>query len=164
MTLGSLAGYRFTRPLTLLPEHIAGRSFPRVAGLEEQFLDVAPDLLEGVDADDLRAAYIRAMTPKPKPSVTLDHVTDVRVSVSDAMEELLDELPRVGRIGFRDLTASLVERIEVVVRFLAVLELFKQGLVDLDQPRAFGDIEILWCGGDRRLHLDDLAAVDVYDG
>lgn len=142
----------------------AGRSFPRVAGLEEQFLDVAPDLLDGIDTDDLRAAFLRAMTPKPKLAVTLDHVTDVRVSVSDAMEELLDELPRAGRISFRELTSSLVERIEVVVRFLAILELFKQGVVDIDQPSAFGDITVLWCGGAERLHLDDLAAVDAYDG
>ncbi|MEZ5208491.1 MAG: segregation/condensation protein A [Acidimicrobiales bacterium] len=104
------------------------------------------------------------MTPKPKLAVTLDHVTDVRVSVSDAMEELLDELPRAGRISFRELTSSLVERIEVVVRFLAILELFKQGVVDIDQPSAFGDITVLWCGGTERLHLDDLAAVDAYDG
>ncbi len=70
----------------------------------------------------------------------------MRVSVTEAVEELVDELPRLGRVTFRRLTESFVERLEVVVRFLAVLELFKQGLVDLDQPAAFGDIEIVWIG------------------
>ena len=64
----------------------------------------------------------------------------IRLSVADAVAELIDELPRVGTIGFRALTASLVERLEVVLRFLAILELCKQGLVDLDQAERFGDI------------------------
>ena len=84
---------------------------------------------------------------RPVPRVDLFHVAPVRVSVADAVEELLDELPRVGRISFRRLTSGLVERLEVIVRFLALLELFKQGVVELDQTERFGDIEIIWTGG-----------------
>jgi segregation and condensation protein A len=140
----------------------AARSYPRRAGLEDRFLDLTPDLLEGIDVSDLRAAYLRALAPKPVPVVEVAHIHSVRISVIEAVEELVDELPRVGRITFRALTDELVERLEVVVRFLAVLELYKQGLIDLDQPGAFGDIEIRWLGhGD---HLADLAAIDAYDG
>jgi segregation and condensation protein A len=141
----------------------AGRSFPRTAGLEEPFLDLAPDLLAGVTVSELRTACLRALTPKPIAHIDLDHVAPIRASVTDAVVELLDELPRVGRITFRDLTASLVERLEVVVRFLAILELFKQGIVDLDQPRTFGEIEVIWLGA-AGADLDDLAPIDVYDG
>jgi segregation and condensation protein A len=90
-------------------------------------------------------------------------VAPIRASVTDAIAELIDELPRVGRISFRALTGDLVDRLEVVVRFLAVLELFKLGLVDLDQPRTFGDIQVVWIGrdGERSGVLD---RVDVYDG
>jgi segregation and condensation protein A len=68
----------------------------------------------------------------------------------------------VGRITFRALTADLVERLEVVVRFLAVLELYKRGMVDLDQPRTFGDIEVVWVGRDIEAAggLDDLSGLD----
>ncbi|MGH9185470.1 MAG: segregation and condensation protein A, partial [Acidimicrobiales bacterium] len=104
----------------------AGRSHPRTAGLEERFFDVAPDLLAGVTPDQLRAVFLAAVAPRPKPFIDLDHVAPIRASVIDAVEELLDELPRAGRITFRELTGSLVERLDVVVRFLAVLELFKQ--------------------------------------
>ena len=76
----------------------ASRSYPRTAGLEEQFLELAPDLLAGIDVDDLRAAYLRAMTPRPKPVVSIEHIHSVRVSVQDAVEELVDELPRMGRV------------------------------------------------------------------
>ena len=140
----------------------AARSYPRTMGLEDRFLDLTPDLLEGVDVNDLRAAYRRALTPKPVPVVEIGHIHSVRVSVLDAVEELVDELPRVGRISFRSLTEQLVERLEVVVRFLAVLELFKQGLIDIDQTGAFGEIQITWLGDEA--HHADLAAIDVYDG
>jgi len=140
----------------------AARSFPRTVGLEDRFLDLAPDLLEGVDTTDLKAAYLRAVTPRPVPVVEVGHIHSVRITVIEAVEELVDELPRVGRISFRALTESLVERLEVVVRFLAILELYKQGLVDLDQPGAFGEIQIIWLGDNHR--QADLAAVDAYDG
>ncbi len=141
----------------------AGRSVPRLAGPDERFVDLTPDVLAGVTPDDLRAAFLRAAAPKPVPRIDLEHVAPIRASVADAVTELLDELPRVGRISFRALTGGLVERLEVVVRFLAVLELFKQGFVDLDQPHRFGDIQILWLGRDRS-ELEELASVDAYDG
>src|SRR4029453_2756971 len=99
----------------------AGRSYPRTAGLEERFLEIAPDLLAGVTPDRLRNAFLRAVAPKPSVRVDLDHVAPIRASVTDAVEELLDELPRAGRMTFRELTAALFERLEIVVRFLAVL-------------------------------------------
>jgi len=158
---------------------VAGRSHPRAAGLEDRFLALTPDVLAGVTAEDLRAAFLRATAPRLVPHVDLDHVAPVRASVTDAVEELLDELPRAGRITFRRLTASLVERLEVVVRFLAVLELYKQGLVEVDQAEAFGDLVILWVGGDAD-HIGnggwmqslatidvatiDVAAIDAYEG
>ena len=141
----------------------ASRSVPRLAGMEERFADLAPDLLAGLTVDSLRDAFLRASAPKPVPRVHMDHVAPIRLSVAEAVEELVDELPRVGRIGFRELTAGFVERLEVVVRFLAVLEMFKQGIVDLQQAATFGDISIVWLGEDAEHHAD-LAAIDVYDG
>ena len=91
---------------------------------------------------------MRATAPRPVPTVDLDHVAPIRLSVAEAVDELVDELPRAGRITFRRLTGGLVERLEVIVRFLALLELFKQGLVELEQADAFGDIEIRWTGGE----------------
>jgi segregation and condensation protein A len=83
--------------------------------------------------------------------------------------ELLDELPRTGRLTFRELTGGLVERLEIVVRFLAILELYKQGLVDLDQFTNFGDITISWIGGDADQQeeggwMRSMATMDTYDG
>ena len=142
----------------------AGRSFPRRAGLDESFLDLTPDLLAGVTPADVKSAFLRAVAPKPVPRVDLFHVTNIKANVTDAVVELLDELPRVGRITFRRLTASLMDRLEVVVRFLAVLELFKQGLVDIEQATAFGDIQIVWVGDEGTDEGLALASIDAYDG
>jgi segregation and condensation protein A len=148
----------------------ASRSQPRVAGVDDRFLGLMPDLLEGLDAEDVRRAFLRAINPKPAPRIDLEHVAPIRISVTDAITDLVEELPRLGRTTFRDLTRHLGERLHVVVRFLAVLELFKKGLVDLDQARTFGDIRIVWLGeaGARELgevgSLEDLTAVDAYDG
>lgn len=141
----------------------ADRSFPRQSGPDERFAELVPDMMEGITPARLRAALLRALTPRPAPRIDLFHVAPVRVSVADALEELLDELPRAGRISFRRLTDGLVERLDVIVRFLALLELFKQGAVELEQTERFGDIEIVWNGFD-----DDGAvaamAIDDYEG
>src|ERR687892_726421 len=135
--------------------------------VDDRFVGLMPDLLEGIDAEDIRRAYLRAMVPRTVPRIDLDHVAPIRVSVTDAIGELVQELPQLGRTTFRALTCELVERLQVVVRFLAVLELFKKGLVDIEQPRTFGDIEIVWLGEDRARQLGDLGGfdtVDAYDG
>ena len=125
----------------------ADRSRPRLCGPEERFLALAPDLLAGVTPDQIRDAFIRAATPRPVPRVHTDHVAPIRASVQDAVAELLDELPRVGVITFRRLTEGLVERLAVIVRFLAVLEMYKQGLVDLEQHERLGELRVTWVGG-----------------
>ncbi len=141
----------------------AARCFARRVGPDERFIDLAPDLLAGVDGAMLHAAYLRAVTPKPQPMIDLFHVAPIRASVVDAVAELCGELPDIGRVSFRELTASLVDRIEIVVRFLAILELFKQGFVDLQQPLTFGDIEVVWIAG-ADSGAAALEAVDAYDG
>lgn len=138
------------------------RCFARAVGPDERFADIVPDLLKGVGPREMFAAAVRALTPRPQPTVDFHHVTPIRLTVAEAVAELLDELPRVRRITFRRLTADLVERLEVIVRFLAVLELYKQGHVELDQTGRFGEIEIDWIGPD---DLDrDAVLVDAYDG
>lgn len=143
----------------------ADRSFPRSVGADDRFAELMPDLMEGVTPQRLHRAFVKAVTPKPVLRIDLFHVAPIRASVADALAELIDELPRAGRMSFRRLTSGLVERLEVIVRFLALLELFKQGLVELEQPERFGDIDVVWTGGDTTIDaasLDEFA--DEYEG
>lgn len=141
----------------------AARSVPRTAGPDERFADLQPDFLAGVTPVALRAAYLRAVTPKPVPRVSIEHLPTVRASVFDAITEVADELRRVGSLSFRSLCHGLVDRLEIVVRFLAVLELYKQGIVELEQASSLSALELRWIG-EQDMTLQELLTVDAYDG
>jgi len=122
---------------------VAARSVPRVVGPEEPYASLAPDPLDHVTIAQLHAAGLRALAPPPPPVVDLDHVAPVRASVRDAIETVMRLLPVRGSMSFRDLTAGVRERLEIIVRFLAVLELYKRGIVDLEQTATFGELHII---------------------
>jgi segregation and condensation protein A len=139
----------------------AALSYPRRAGLDEAFIGLAPDLLAGVSPDDLRDAFVRAVTPKPAPRVDTDHVAPIRISVRDVVDEVAGRLRGSGRLTFRDLTRAAPNRLTVIVLFLAVLELTKQGLVDVAQAFTFGELEVWWVGDDAAV---DSLSVEDYAG
>lgn len=141
----------------------AGLALPRTAGIEEAFLGIAPDLLAGVTPDQLAAAFGRASAPKPLPTVDLDHVAPIRASVADAVADLVVKLPRTGPTTFRQLAVGLTAQLDVIVLFLAVLELFKQGLVDIEQTERFATLSVLWIGSDDPTAVADLLVED-YQG
>jgi segregation and condensation protein A len=124
----------------------ADRVYARSVGADERFAHVTPDLLEGLTIEKLQTGFIRAITPRPRDEVNLYHVSPIRFTVAEAVEELMDELPRMGFATFRSITSGLVERLEVVVRFLALLEMYKQGYIEIDQIDRFGDITVQWTG------------------
>jgi segregation and condensation protein A len=132
----------------------AARSVPRDCGPEEPFASLAPDPLDHVTALQLHAAALRALAPKPSPVVDLDHVAPVRASVRDAIESVLALIPARGAVTFRDLTEGIGERLEVIVRFLAVLELYKRGMIDIEQATNFGALTV------RAMEHDEPRAVD----
>jgi segregation and condensation protein A len=127
----------------------AARCVPRSAGLDLDFVVDAPDLLEGVTPGDLADAFLRATAERPVPVVDLYHVTVDSVTVADTVAALSRRLPRLGTATFYDLTRHLTSRMEIIVSFLALLELCKQGRVSLDQGHTFGDLEVAWVATDR---------------
>lgn len=127
----------------------AALSRPRTAGLEERFLALVPDVMAGVAPADVQAAFVRATRPKPPPPrVDLDHVAPIRVSVADTVGALVARLPALGKATFRQLTERVDNRLELIVHFLAVLELYKQGCIEVDQAGTFGELIVEWTGGD----------------
>ncbi|MGI8797614.1 MAG: segregation and condensation protein A [Acidimicrobiia bacterium] len=138
----------------------ADRSLPRTAGPEEPFRSLAPDPLESVAPSALLAAAMRSLAPRPMPRVDTDHVAPIRASVRDAVEAVLAALPESEPMTFREIVAGEHDRLEVIVRFLALLELYKQGLVDIDQAVTFGDLIVRRSTGDEAL---DTAGLDEWD-
>jgi segregation and condensation protein A len=136
-------------------------SRPRRMGPDDHFIDMTPDLLEGVTPDDLRRAFLRALEPKTVERIDTFHIAPIRVSVADAVNELVATLPTSSPTTFRRMTRHLDEQLEIVVRFLAVLELYKQGVIDIDQVDTFGDIHVRWRPG---AETADVELVDTYEG
>jgi segregation and condensation protein A len=141
----------------------ASLSFPRRSGPDERFADLLPDMLDGVTPIRLQRAYLRVTQPKPPTSIDLFHVAPIRASVADALMEMLDTLPKLGKVTFRQITEAIYDRIEVVVRFLAILELYKQGRVTLEQSDRFGEIEVQWIAGDDT-GFEAVLQIDDYEG
>ncbi|MEA2614047.1 MAG: segregation and condensation protein, partial [Chloroflexota bacterium] len=119
--------------------------FTRDVGPGPEFSHLYPDPLDKVTADAL--AVIAAQVLRPPPTLDLSHVTPIRFTVADAMSTLEARMADFGRAAtFREIVADCEERIHVVVRFLALLELYREGKVELQQGQTFGEIEIEWMG------------------
>lgn len=144
----------------------AASSVPRSVGLEDDFVVTPPDLLKGLSGDDLAAAFLRAIEERPEERVDLSHVTIYAVTVAETVRTLARDLPRRGATTFRSLVEGLFERIEIIVHFLAVLELCKLGRVSLGQGATFGDLQIAWIGDepDPESIISGTLEVDDYDG
>lgn len=131
----------------------------REAGPPEEFAHLYPDVMEKVTAEQL--AKTAAVALRPPPALDLSHVQPIRASVSEAIARMRTQLGELGNARFRDLVADCEQRIHVVVRFLALLELHREGKVELSQAQTFGDIEVRW--QDEVLVVDDPVQVEGGD-
>jgi segregation and condensation protein A len=121
---------------------------PRRVGAEDVLRRIVPELLVGVDPAELARLAAAAFTPTPPAQVTTTHITPPRLSVAEAVVSLARRLQDRGTSTFEDLVGHQALPIEVVIGLLAVLELYKRSLVELDQTSTFGDIALRWTGGD----------------
>lgn len=129
-------------------ERIQARRFPRVVSLEPRFAEILPELLRGIGADRLAELAAVALTPKAPPEVGADHLHVPRVSVREHILAVRTRLSLVGEASFRSLVADCTSTLEVVARFLAVLELHREGSVAFDQVVALGELRVRWTGTD----------------
>jgi segregation and condensation protein A len=137
------------------------RRYPRLVPMEPQFADVLPEVLIGIGATEFAAIAGRVLAPREPPRVSTAHLHVPRTSVREQAEILLARLRSLRRATFRQLIADCAGTYEVVARFLAILELYRDGQISLDQAAPLGDLFVTWNdhGGDFSHH--DL---EEYDG
>jgi segregation and condensation protein A len=132
-------------------EAAALRSYPRSVSVEEQFTELLPEVMIGVDAQAFAEIAAAAFTPRPVPTVGTDHLHHSKVSVPEQARLILAELERRG-VGqwasFTELIAGCTVPVEIVGRFLALLELYRARAVTFDQSEPLGVLQISWTGTD----------------
>jgi len=122
----------------------AMRRFPRSVALEERFAALLPEVLLGVDPATFAELAASVFRSKPPPTVGLDHLHAATVSVAEHVALLRERLAVLGEATFGELTADCASPLEIVARFLAVLDLFREATVDLLQPEPFGELTVRW--------------------
>jgi segregation and condensation protein A len=122
------------------------RTFPRVVALEPQFASLLPEVLIGVGADRFAAIAQRVLSPKVTPTVGVEHIHRPLVSVTEESVKIVEHLRRSGRSTFRSLIGDADSALVVVARFLALLELYREGVLRFEQVVALGELQVTWVG------------------
>ena len=122
------------------------RTFARVVALEAHFAQLLPEVLIGVGPDRFGAIAQRVLALKTVPTVGIGHIHRPLVSVSEESTKIVDQLRRSGRSTFRSLIGDAANTMVVVARFLALLELYREGVVRFEQLIALGELQITWIG------------------
>jgi segregation and condensation protein A len=158
-----LMQYRaFKQAAALLAERMEAESrrVPRTVGLDKRFTRALPEPAIGLDAVDFARLAARVLQPPEAPVVGLSHLHAPRVSVQEQAALLVDRLRRAPATTFRALVADSPDRLTTIARFLALLELYREGAVAFDQVVAMGELGIRWTGEDGR----EIAIADEYEG
>ncbi|MGW0799970.1 segregation and condensation protein A [Streptomyces sp. NPDC002692] len=125
-----------------------GRRYPRTVGLEPHHAELLPEVVISIGAEGFARLAVKAMQPRPKPQVYVDHIHAPLVSVREQAEIVVALLRERGEASFRDLVEDTADTLTVVARFLALLELYREKAVALDQEEALGDLVVRWTGGE----------------
>ena len=134
--------------------------FARSVALEEPFASLLPEVLLGIGPDQLAQIAGRALTPKQTPQVGLAHLHVPKVSVREQGVIIAQRIRRAGQTTFRHLISDADSTLVVVARFLALLELYRDGDITFDQVVPLGDLHIRWSGSDEvNVEFDEFEGV-----
>ena len=130
-------------------EASALRRYPANVGLEDKFTELLPEVQIGVGPAQLAEIAVAAMRPRPAPTVNLDHLHAPRISVQEQaarIVEILRALRPLESATFAELVAECTMPLEIVARFLGLLELYRQKSVAFEQTAALEELRVSWTG------------------
>ncbi|MFF0449215.1 segregation/condensation protein A [Streptomyces sp. NPDC004609] len=131
------------------------RRYPRTVGLEPHHAELLPEVVISIGAEGFARLAVKAMQPRPRPQVYVDHIHAPLVSVREQAGIVVAMLRERGRMGFRELADDAADTLTVVARFLALLELYRDRAVALEQEEALGELLVTWTGGDSAATVTD---------
>jgi segregation and condensation protein A len=127
---------------------MADKFFPRVVALDPTLSTLLPEVLIGVGAQRFAAIAERVLTPKVSPVVSVEHLHFPLVSVAEESRLVVEALRRSKSLSFRNLVSDAENTMVIVARFLALLDLYRQGVLRFDQVIAMGELQISWTGSE----------------
>ena len=125
---------------------LSDKSFARVVALEAALSALLPEVLIGVGPARFAAIAERVLTPKSSPVVSVEHLHLPLVSVMEESKRVVEALRRSTSLSFRNLIADADTTLVIVARFLALLDLYRQGVLRFNQVIALGELQISWTG------------------
>jgi segregation and condensation protein A len=131
------------------------RRVPRTVGLDERFAALLPDVVIGLGLEDFAALAGAAMVPRDEPALPVSHLHVSRVSVREEAHRLVERLRQLRTTTFRVLVADSPDMPTTVARFLALLELYREGAVAFDQAVALGELSVRWTGSGAEVDVED---------
>jgi len=137
----------------------ADKAFPRVVALDSALSALLPEVLIGVGPERFAAIAERVLTPKTPPVVAIEHLHMALVSVSEQSKLVVEALRHSKTMSFRSLCHDADSTMVVVARFLALLDLYRQGNLRFNQVIALGELQISWTGSDE----GDVEVTDEFD-
>ena len=126
----------------------ADKSFPRVVALDPALASLLPEVIIGVGAQRFAAIAERVLTPKTPPVVAVEHLHSALVSVAEESRSVVEALRKSRTLSFRNLIQGADSTLVVVARFLALLDLYRQGALRFEQVIALGELQVTWVGSD----------------
>ncbi|WP_442800057.1 segregation and condensation protein A [Nocardia sp. NBC_01730] len=146
-------------------EAAALRRYPRAVGLEERYADLLPEVTLGVGAVEFAVIAAAAFRPRPVPKVGLDHLHTHAISVAEQAALVLERLKQRGAgcwTTFGELVADCEVPVQIVARFLALLELYRGKAIEFDQPDPLGPLSVSWIGDDAAEQVDTVTIEEDY--
>jgi segregation and condensation protein A len=137
----------------------ADKAFPRVVALDPALAALLPEVLIGVGPERFASIAERVLTPKSPPVVAIAHLHMALVSVSEQSKLVVEALRHSKTMSFRSLCHDADSTMVVVARFLALLDLYRQGNLRFNQVMALGELQISWTGSDE----GDVEVTDEFD-
>lgn len=165
LLLARLLQYRAFKAMSADFKHrleTAGRQHARTVGLDDRFAKLLPEVVIGLGPDDFANLAARALEPKLPDVISIAHIHAAKVSVREQAAIIVERLRRVGQSTFRALTMDCDTTLLVVARFLALLEIYRDGVVLFDQPTPLGELYVRWVGDDDA-DLEALHEIDEFD-
>ena len=135
------------------------RRYPRAVGLDGRYAALLPEVLITLTPQGLADLAARALAPRPEPVLSLAHVHAPTVSVREQAAVIVDRLRRVNSTTFRALSGDAADTLTTVARFLALLELFREGVIAFEQASPLGELHVRWTGGE----TEDVEVSDEFD-